>query len=675
MESEGNEVRLWPIQLDSFTAKPAEYPVVSYGTFFPPLPKHWLEASSESKSSEGTPERNLELSSASFGSGGFCYPVEGRITRQISRGSESGFESDYTRSGVYSRRASLSISPLYSPSPTPLRTSPVPEANTAWVDTLFREMDKRISKAEEELSDLHKSEDEGFSEEDLDQSRTVVSINSDEDDYHTIEIREQYKSDEDHLKYYRSAFGVLCRLKGVLVNECARLDRLVGMDRSEDDEAVKELITTKSGEFRARLCSDLDDVGSAISKIREKKEMMINGVRFNRGSPESSVLKEVKHSKITCRSWLHVILLGAVMTILSFMYLWNLKSKDFDRWVLIVRLVRSPLIVVFLFYLYAVNMKVWAKYNINYVAIFNHHPDSTPTPARILTMADFLTIAISVLVIAVIMASPFSSVMPIKVLTLVMWGCLLVFLLSPFQWFQRKMRFKFISVLIHILMAPFVYVFFTDFYLADQFNSIVAIFLDMHYSMCYIFNDSWSSKDANTKICTSSGNGIRPIISFLPAMWRMLQCFRCFYNTLSVRHLVNAGKYFTTFPVIVFATLYSVRVKGDIFESSVNEGTSWLLVMWAVSAIIHSGYTFLWDVCVDWGLWDIIKCKTFQRELLFKRKSVYIAAIIFDLILRFTWTLKLSLAIVWQVDSDLLYTGNVLFLIVVCALLYFFFLL
>jgi len=53
--------------------------------------------------------------------------------------------------------------------------------------------------------------------------------------------------------------------------------------------------------------------------------------------------------------------------------------------------------------------------------------------------------------------------------------------------------------------------------------------------------------------------------------------------------------------------------------------------------------------------------------LLFKRKWVYIAAIIFDYILRFTWTLKLTLAIVWPVDSDLLYTGMSYCLTFVCA--------
>lgn len=648
---------LWPIQLDRVTAKPVEQPVISYGTFFPQLPEHWLgpKGCEDKRSLEGSTEnKGLELSSHSFGSGGFSYPREGPFGRQVSRGSDSGLESNYTRSLANSRRESLCVSPLTSP----VKNLPEPDSSSLWVDTLFNEMDKRISKAEEELNELSSSlEDEGFSEEDLDHTTTIVSINTNESDYNTIEIDDRYKSDQDSEKSYRSAFGILCRLKRVFDEECARLDSLFGMGASEE-QVIKDRIALKTGEFRDRIQSDLKKTDEAMLKIRQENEMLIDGVRHRGFYPENPTVKEVKNTKISSLSWLHALLLGSVMALVCFLCLWNLQS---DHWVIILRLVRSPLMVVFLLYLYAVNMKVWAHFDINYVAVFNHHPGSVPTPAKVLKVAGVLTVVVSILVIVIVVTSPFITslkLLPVKIVTLVMWLILLGFLLNPFKCFQKNLRFKFISIVVHILLAPFIYVFFTDFYLADQFNSIVAIFLDMHYSMCYIFTDRWSTEIADTKICTSSGNGIRPIISFLPAMWRMFQCFRCYYDTLSVKHLVNAGKYFTTFPVIVFATMYSIRVKGDIFETSVSGATSWLVILWAVSALIHSGYTFLWDVCCDWGLWDIMKCKVFCRQLLYKRKGLYIVAIFFDLVLRFTWTLKLTLAIVWQMDSDLIYTGN-----------------
>lgn len=40
--------------------------------------------------------------------------------------------------------------------------------------------------------------------------------------------------------------------------------------------------------------------------------------------------------------------------------------------------------------------------------------------------------------------------------------------------------------------APFYYVGFADFWLADQLNSLVTVLLDAHYLICfYIYNNNW----------------------------------------------------------------------------------------------------------------------------------------------------------------------------------------
>lgn len=42
-------------------------------------------------------------------------------------------------------------------------------------------------------------------------------------------------------------------------------------------------------------------------------------------------------------------------------------------------------------------------------------------------------------------------------------------------------------------MAPFFYVTFADFWIADQLNSMVIFFTDLQYFVCfYTNNDSWS---------------------------------------------------------------------------------------------------------------------------------------------------------------------------------------
>lgn len=52
---------------------------------------------------------------------------------------------------------------------------------------------------------------------------------------------------------------------------------------------------------------------------------------------------------------------------------------------------------------------------------------------------------------------------------------------------------------------------------------------------------------------------IRPIVNCIPAWLRFAQCLRRYYDTKEAfPHLVNAGKYATTFFVVIFATMKTI---------------------------------------------------------------------------------------------------------------------
>ena len=58
--------------------------------------------------------------------------------------------------------------------------------------------------------------------------------------------------------------------------------------------------------------------------------------------------------------------------------------------------------------------------------------------------------------------------------------------------------------------------------------------------------------------CGQVTYGIRPILAALPAWFRFAQCLRRYYNTKKVfPHLVNAGKYSTSFFVVAFSSIAS----------------------------------------------------------------------------------------------------------------------
>lgn len=69
-----------------------------------------------------------------------------------------------------------------------------------------------------------------------------------------------------------------------------------------------------------------------------------------------------------------------------------------------------------------------------------------------------------------------------------------------------------------------------------------------------------SVPDPNNYVCHSYSYGLRAIIQCLPAWFRFIQCLRRYRDTKrAFPHLVNAGKYSTTFFVVTFAALYATH--------------------------------------------------------------------------------------------------------------------
>lgn len=66
--------------------------------------------------------------------------------------------------------------------------------------------------------------------------------------------------------------------------------------------------------------------------------------------------------------------------------------------------------------------------------------------------------------------------------------------------------------------------------------------------------------DPGDHVCHSYSYGLRAIIQCLPAWFRFIQCLRRYRDTKrAFPHLVNAGKYSTTFFVVTFAALYATH--------------------------------------------------------------------------------------------------------------------
>jgi hypothetical protein len=204
-----------------------------------------------------------------------------------------------------------------------------------------------------------------------------------------------------------------------------------------------------------------------------------------------------------------------------------------------------------------------------------------------------------------------------------------------------------------VVTAPFFYVTFADFWIADQLNSIVNLFTDMHYFVCfYMTNPSWSvGKDTN--YCVEKHLVIRPFMACLPAWFRFAQCLRRYRDTKEAfPHLANAAKYATSFFVVIFTALNTIY-SGD---SGMMESPFFYL--WITASLISSCYAYTWDIKLDWGLFDSKAGdnKFLREEIVYSSTWFYYFAIVEDFILRFGWAFSMSLTEMGYVHADLMVT-------------------
>ncbi|XP_071925378.1 uncharacterized protein [Coffea arabica] len=212
-------------------------------------------------------------------------------------------------------------------------------------------------------------------------------------------------------------------------------------------------------------------------------------------------------------------------------------------------------------------------------------------------------------------------------------------LLSPFDLFFLSSRYFLLRTLWRIVF-PLQAISFADFFLADILTSMSKVFSDLERSVCRMVHRqvatiAWFEADS---VCGSHSVAI-PIVLVLPYLFRLFQCLRQYKDTKEKTSLFNALKYSTAVPVIFVSAL-----KYHVFPDK------WMNVyrpLWLLSGVLNSLYSFYWDVTRDWDLSSFTRIFMFSKphlmsHLLYGRKWVYFWVIGSNLILRCTWTYKLS---------------------------------
>ncbi|KAJ7951056.1 SPX and EXS domain-containing protein [Quillaja saponaria] len=215
-------------------------------------------------------------------------------------------------------------------------------------------------------------------------------------------------------------------------------------------------------------------------------------------------------------------------------------------------------------------------------------------------------------------------------------------LIFPFDIFYLSSRYFLLRTLWRIAL-PLQAITFPDFFLADILTSMAKVFSDLERSVCRMVNRqkarlrtiAWLEADS---VCGSHSIAI-PTVLVLPYFWRLLQCLRQYKDTKEKTSLFNALKYSTAVPVIFLSALK--------YHVVPTKWTSVYRPLWLLSSVVNSLYSFYWDVTRDWDLSGFSRIFLFSRpslcsNLFYGRQWIYFWTIGSNLILRCSWTYKLS---------------------------------
>uniref|UniRef100_A0A672KAI8 Xenotropic and polytropic retrovirus receptor 1 homolog n=1 Tax=Sinocyclocheilus grahami TaxID=75366 RepID=A0A672KAI8_SINGR len=254
----------------------------------------------------------------------------------------------------------------------------------------------------------------------------------------------------------------------------------------------------------------------------------------------------------------------------------------------LVRIYRGGFLLIQFLFLLGINTYGWRQAGVNHVLIFELNPRNNLSHQHLFEIAGFLGVLWCLSILSCLFAD--YTWLPMQANPLILYGFMVLFLINPFKTAYYKSRFWLIKLLFRVFTAPFHRVEFADFWLADQLNSLVIVLSDLEYLVCYYSMElQWGDR-----------SGLLP-------------------STYDQKH-----------------------ADAEVF-----------FYMLILSSVVSSLYTLIWDLKMDWGLFDRNAGENIilREEIVYPHKAYYYCAIIEDVILRFAWTLQISLTSMTAIPS------------------------
>ncbi|KAF7970287.1 hypothetical protein HWV62_24406 [Athelia sp. TMB] len=178
----------------------------------------------------------------------------------------------------------------------------------------------------------------------------------------------------------------------------------------------------------------------------------------------------------------------------------------------------------------------------------------------------------------------------------------LIVLISPFDKLHKRERDMFLYCVRRCISPPSGRpIYFSDVIFADIFTSFAKVLGDVWLSVCMLLPGA-------SLLLLPRQEGLArwifPTIMSLPYFVRFRQCLIEYAHPSNDGHrpLYNALKYATSFPVIYLSAAQRAHehIEGEVVTKALHGDA--LFRLWLLAAAVNSLYSFWWDVTNDWGL-------------------------------------------------------------------------
>ncbi|XP_016978124.1 xenotropic and polytropic retrovirus receptor 1 [Drosophila rhopaloa] len=299
-------------------------------------------------------------------------------------------------------------------------------------------------------------------------------------------------------------------------------------------------------------------------------------------------------------------------------------------------LFRGPISGVVFGFCLVLNVKIFEKMGIDHVLIFEVERRNAVSAMRGLEIVGFFGYLCTLSILLYLLHKEFYISDPYYI-PLVQFLTAVVFFFNPIQTFFYSARIWLMTTVGRIFLAPFFFVNFVDFWVADQFTSLVICFVDHYYLLRFYVRYILDRSDA----FDFEPDYAVAIIRCIPAWIRFCQSLRRFRDSgsKSTDYLINAFKYFLTPMEVLFSTVQMETM--DKYSNIFENPWTWAYIM---ICIYSSIYSLLWDFLMDFGLFKVWKGENiFLRDNLVYPKGFYYLVIVENTLLRFAWTLEIVL--------------------------------